>query len=96
MDLCVSCKACKSECPSNIDMSTLKAEFLFQYQKVNPVSLRSKLIAHNARINALSYRFSAFYNAIGKSSWFKRAIGVHPERSLPTLKSTTTNRADRH
>ena len=89
MDLCVSCKACKSECPSNIDMSTLKAEFLFQYQKVNPVSLRSKLIAHNARINALAYRFSAFYNAIGKSSWFKRAIGVHPERSLPTLKSTT-------
>ena len=80
MDLCVSCKACKSECPSNIDMSTLKAEFLFQYQKVNPVSLRSKLIAHNARINALAYRFSAFYNAIGKSSWFKTRYRSSPRK----------------
>jgi len=89
MDLCVSCKACKSECPSNVDMSTLKAEFLFQYQKTKPVALRSKLIAHNAKINALVHRFSGIYNALGKSSWFKRAIGVHPERSFPILKSTT-------
>jgi len=43
MDLCVSCKACQSECPSNVDMATLKAEFLYQYNKSNPVSLRTKL-----------------------------------------------------
>ena len=89
MELCVSCKACKSECPSNVDMSTLKAEFLYQYQKTNPVSLRSKLIAHNAKINSIVHRFSGVYNIIGKSKWFKKCIGIHPERSLPSLKQTT-------
>ena len=89
MDLCVSCKACKSECPSNVDMSTLKAEFLYQYQKSNPVSLRSKIIAHNAKINSIMHRFSGIYNVIGKSKWFKKCIGIHPERSLPSLRQTT-------
>ena len=89
MDLCVSCKACKSECPSNVDMASLKAEFLYQYQKTNPVSLRSKLIAHNAKINAVAHRFAGIYNFIGKSTWFKSLIGVHPKRSLPNLHSKT-------
>ena len=89
MDLCVSCKACKSECPSNVDMATLKAEFLYQYQKTNPVSLRSKLIAHNAKVNLIAHRFSWIYNIIAKSKWFKKCIGVHPNRSLPILKPTT-------
>ena len=38
LDLCLSCKACASECPSNVDMSALKAEFLYQYQKENGFS----------------------------------------------------------
>ncbi len=41
MDLCLSCKGCKSECPSNVDMATLKAEFLHQYYKNNPIPVRS-------------------------------------------------------
>ena len=89
MDLCVSCKACKSECPSNVDMASLKAEFLYQYQKTNSVSLRSKLIAHNAKINAVAHRFAGFYNFIANSTWFKSLIGVHPKRSLPILHSQT-------
>ncbi|MDG1041647.1 MAG: FAD-linked oxidase C-terminal domain-containing protein [Flavobacteriaceae bacterium] len=89
MDLCVSCKACKSECPSNVDMASLKAEFLFQYQKSNPVSLRTKLIAHNAKLNSIARHFSGVYNFIANTSWFKTLIGVHPNRSLPSLNSTT-------
>ena len=89
MDLCVSCKACKSECPSNVDMASLKAEFLYQYQKANPVSLRSKLIAHNARINAIAHKFAGIYNFIGTRSWFKSLIGVHSKRTLPNLQSKT-------
>jgi len=89
MDLCVSCKACKSECPSNVDMASLKAEFLYQYQKTNPVSLRSKLIAHNAKINTIAHKFSRTYNFIGTKSWFKSLIGVHSQRSLPKLRSKT-------
>lgn len=89
MDLCVSCKACKSECPSNVNMASLKAEFLYQYQKTNPISLRSKLIAHNARINAVTHKFAGIYNFIGTRSWFKSLIGVHSKRLLPNLKSKT-------
>ncbi|MDC1539821.1 FAD-binding protein [Flavobacteriaceae bacterium] len=89
MDLCVSCKACKSECPSNVDMASLKAEFLFQYHKSNPVSLRTKLIAHNAKLNSIARRFAGVYNFIATTSWFKTLIGVHPNRSLPSLNSTT-------
>ena len=89
MDLCISCKACKSECPSNVDMASLKAEFLYQYQKTNPTSLRSKLIAHNARINAIAHKFAGIYNFIGSQSWFKSLIGVHSKRSLPNLQSIT-------
>ncbi|MDG1374486.1 MAG: FAD-linked oxidase C-terminal domain-containing protein [Flavobacteriaceae bacterium] len=89
MDLCVSCKACKSECPSNVDMSSLKAEFLYQYQKSNPISVRSKLIAHNAKVNSIAHRFAGIYNFIGKSTLFKSLIGVHPKRSLPNLQSKT-------
>ncbi|MDC1355319.1 FAD-binding protein [Flavobacteriaceae bacterium] len=89
MDLCVSCKACKSECPSNVDMASLKAEFLFQYHKSNPVSLRTKLIAHNVKLNSIARRFAGVYNFIATTSWFKTLIGVHPNRSLPSLNSTT-------
>ncbi len=46
-DLCLSCKACASECPSSVDVASLKAEFLYQYQKENGVSLRTKLFAYN-------------------------------------------------
>ena len=87
MDLCISCKACKSECPSNVDMASLKAEFLYQYQQTNPTSLRSRLIAHNAKINAIAHKFAGVYNFIGSQSWFKSLIGVHSNRTLPNLQS---------
>ena len=89
MDLCISCKACKSECPSNVDMASLKAEFLYQYQKSNSVSIRTKLIAHNAKINSIAHRFAGVYNFLGNKSWFKSLIGVHENRSLPSLLPTT-------
>ena len=43
-DLCLSCKACASECPSNVDIATMKAEFLYQYQETNGYSFRSTII----------------------------------------------------
>src|SRR5690606_17540075 len=48
-DLCLSCKACASECPSNVDVATLKAEFLYQYQEINGYPFRSKLFARNTK-----------------------------------------------
>src|SRR6478735_7198465 len=57
MDLCLSCKACKSECPSNVDMAKLKAEFLQQYHDAHGVPMRSKLIANfsaSAKLGAIA------------------------------------------
>jgi Fe-S oxidoreductase len=53
LDLCISCKGCKSECPSNVDVAALKAEFQYQYQKANGQSLRSKAFANNGKMNQL-------------------------------------------
>lgn len=93
MDLCLSCKGCKSECPSNVDMAKLKAEFLQHYQDANGVPFRSWLIANFstfARIGAIIPRLYNYFMAQPViSRILKLAIGFSPERSMPLLYSTT-------
>ncbi len=89
MDLCLSCKGCKSECPSNIDMATLKAEFLFQYHKSNRIPLGSRLIAKNASLNKRWHRFAGLVNLMMSSGMVKKSIGISPERRLPKLQKQT-------
>ncbi len=93
MDLCLSCKACKSECPSNVDMAKLKAEFLQQYYDVHGVPFRSKLIANftaSARLGSWMPSVYNFFvsNAVTGSliKWF---AGFAQKRSMPTLSATT-------
>jgi FAD/FMN-containing dehydrogenase/Fe-S oxidoreductase len=86
MDLCLSCKGCKSECPSNVDMATLKSEFLYQYYKSNPIPLSTKLIANNAKLNGFASKFAGIHNVLIKQNWFKSLLGIAKERSLPKLK----------
>jgi FAD/FMN-containing dehydrogenase/Fe-S oxidoreductase len=93
MDLCLSCKACKSECPSNVDMAKLKAEFLQQYHDANGVPFRSKLIANftaSARMGMLMpsvYNF--FVSARFTGNLIKRFAGFAVKRSMPKLSGTT-------
>ncbi|MCP4124919.1 MAG: FAD-binding protein, partial [Bacteroidetes bacterium] len=93
MDLCLSCKACSSECPSNVDMAGLKAEFLHQYYKANGVPARARAIANISRLNKLGmvFRPMANYTLSGKgiSKFTKKVMGVAPERSLPVLNKVT-------
>ena len=88
-DLCLSCKACASECPSNVDIAALKAEFLYHYQESNGYSLRSKLFAYNTQLNALGSKVAALTNVMYESKavggLLKKMSGVAPERSLPKV-----------
>ncbi|HPE57967.1 MAG TPA: FAD-linked oxidase C-terminal domain-containing protein [Bacteroidales bacterium] len=93
LDLCLSCKGCKSECPSNVDMAKLKAEFLQHYYDVHRVPLRTKAIAHISKLNALASRVPAianfFMSNVLTSGLMKRVLKFAPKRSLPLLYKTT-------
>lgn len=88
-DLCLSCKACASECPSNVDVAALKAEFLYNYQEANGYSLRSKLFAYNTQLNAIGSKVAGITNWMYESKsiggMLKKAVGVAPERHLPKV-----------
>ena len=88
-DLCLSCKACASECPSNVDVAALKAEFLYQYQQINKPSLRTKLFAHNVTYNKLGSMVPFATNLILNNYITKKAIGIATQRSIPKLYKTT-------
>ncbi|MCS6822558.1 MAG: FAD-binding protein [Microscillaceae bacterium] len=93
LDLCLSCKGCKAECPSNIDMAKMKAEFLQSYYDKKPVPFRTRLIASYTKSNQLASFVPALYNFVITNKWtsslFKRIVGFAQKRSLPTLQRTT-------
>ncbi len=93
MDLCLSCKGCKSECPSNVDVAKLKAEFLQHYYDANGVPFRSKLIAKftsSAKLGAMMpglYNFAVSNKFIGGA--IKKISGFATKRSMPTMHKIT-------
>jgi len=89
LDLCLSCKGCSSECPSNVDMAALKAEFLYQYQEENGYSFRSKLFANNAKYNKLGALVPGIANFFLDTNAAKRFMGVAEEREIPKLAKQT-------
>jgi len=88
-DLCLSCKACASECPSNVDIAALKAEFLHQYQKENGIPFRTKMFAENVKWNKLGSITPWLTNALLNTPIVKKAMGIAPQRSIPKLASKT-------
>ena len=100
MDLCISCKGCTSECPSNVDMSTLKAEFTHQYHKANGIPLRSRAFAYINNLNQIGgiapWLYNFFLSNSLTSGVAKSILGVAKERSLPTIHSSLRKWYKRH
>nr|WP_240315525.1 FAD-binding and (Fe-S)-binding domain-containing protein [Aquimarina longa] len=88
-DLCLSCKGCSSECPSNVDIATLKAEFEYQYQKENGTSLRTKIFANSNTLNNLGRIAPKITNFFFKnkltSRILKTTLGIAKKRDMPLL-----------
>jgi FAD/FMN-containing dehydrogenase/Fe-S oxidoreductase len=88
-DLCLSCKACATECPSSVDIATYKAEFLFQYQKANGSKLRDQLFAHYNKLNKLAQPFRGIQNLLfrtkGTQKVLTSVLGISTKRRLPKL-----------
>jgi len=93
MDLCLSCKGCKTECPSSVDIAKMKAEFLQHYYDANGASFRSKLIANFTQSQKLGSYVAPIYNFFATnqitSGIIKSVVGFAPNRSLPKVHSTT-------
>lgn len=88
LDTCLSCKACKSECPSNVDLTKLKAEFLQHYYESHRIPLRTKLIANFPKLNklmAIMPKFSTFVANSGFAKIFTSKIGFVKERKIPAV-----------
>lgn len=92
LDLCLSCKACKTECPSSVDMAKLKTEFLAHYHDVHGTPLRSQFFGHIHDISKLASPFAPFVNLsmkLGLDKPIKTMLGVAPERTLSRFASRT-------
>lgn len=93
LDLCLSCKACKSECPSSVDIAKMKGEFLQQYYDKQGIPFRSKLIGNFTKQMRLASIAPWGYNFIFKTDFTRRIanrlVGFHPDRTMPLLHSQT-------
>ena len=89
LDLCLGCKACKAECPSNVDMAKIKYEVMAHYHKANGLPLHRRLFGEIGALAPLGSMFSPFSNwAVnnGLSKWIaEKLVGVDRRRDMPTF-----------
>ncbi|MFQ5428702.1 MAG: FAD-binding and (Fe-S)-binding domain-containing protein [Phycisphaerae bacterium] len=93
LDLCLGCKACKTECPTGVDMARLKAEWLSQRQALEGVPLRSRFIAAAPDLARLGSLLPGVANAVLQSGWARaiaeRAFGIDRRVPPPRLARET-------
>ncbi len=92
-DLCLLCKGCKAECPSNVDIGKIKTEFLYQYQKEKGLPWRTRLIGHYASLMQLAAPVPWLFNGLLRfkpTEWaLKQVAGFAQQRSMPLLNKQT-------
>lgn len=93
LDLCLSCKGCKSECPSNVDITRLKAEFLQQYYDRHSLPLRTRLVGWYPYINKIGALWPGLYNLFVSfpltAGLIRKVVGFTQKRSIPKLAPRT-------
>jgi FAD/FMN-containing dehydrogenase/Fe-S oxidoreductase len=93
LDLCLECKGCKRECPSNVDLAKIKYEFLAQYYQQHGTPLRAKLFARVADLNKWGCRFASLANFTMRAApvkWLlERFAGIDRRRQMPPFASQT-------
>ncbi len=87
MDLCISCKGCKAECPSNVDMARLKSDYLAIYYEAHPHPLRDRMFSSAEVAGRLGVAAAPLSNWVTRNSWFRWALerwgGIHRRRTIP-------------
>jgi FAD/FMN-containing dehydrogenase/Fe-S oxidoreductase len=87
LELCLSCKACKSECPTNVDIATYKAEFLSHYYETNGRPLQAQVFGRIDRWARVAAEVPRLANLVGQTRGFRNLLGLilglAPERQLP-------------
>ena len=99
LDLCLECKACKSECPLSVDMASLKSEFLSHYQDIHGVPLRSRLFGAIRRLNRIGAELAPVSNLATRlrpvRALLERKAGISRRRPLPRFAREHLVRWDR-
>lgn len=93
LDTCLACKGCRSECPSNVDMTRLRAELLQHYYDQQGTPLRSWMVARMAQMEQMGRMIRPLYNFAAtwkpSAAIIKHVLKFAPERSIPTLSKKT-------
>jgi len=93
LKLCVSCKACRHECPTGVDMARMKIEVLAAHTAKHGLTLRDRLVGYLPRYADLAARLAPLANLRNKSPllryWFERVAGISAKRTLPAFRRDT-------
>jgi FAD/FMN-containing dehydrogenase/Fe-S oxidoreductase len=96
LDLCLSCKGCKKECPSSVDMAKLKAEFQQHYYDAHGIPLRARLIGSFSTSQRIAswtpWLWNLLFGTAATRQLLNRMIGFHPDRTIPLLSRQTLRR----
>jgi FAD/FMN-containing dehydrogenase/Fe-S oxidoreductase len=96
LDLCLECKACKAECPANVDMAKLKYEFLAHYYRANGLPLRNRLFGDIHRLARAGAALAPLSNWLARAApgrWLlERVAGIDRRRPLPAFAATPFDR----